>query len=476
MVSYIVVILVALAFLAVCRFFFYTPTASRRPAYVPQRRRRDARTAVRNRPGISMRERADTRVFTSSMRPDMDAAAMSTTQVIDPHIPEETKEVPRVTVPDQAASTEMEKTQVVSRDSLRNIVPAAMSQTANPATTAVEEVPAEMAPGPEIAEIPDDAESLLYRHIQHFLMRYATVTPDLAHDAEIVTELAFAKLGDHSDEEIGDMLAHIMVQEALLNAQRIYVMMPDAIVLEMVTDAFADVAFGERDETMTLLAYDALELGTHMDHGHFRILALLLLFHYSRNTNNTSVEAFNRYTKKYVLPLLDDLPTEYSYYQQLEYLQCVNLSRTSMTLGEILHESYPYFFGYEGFTEAELREVLDGKILREEYLVPSVYGDEYYKLAVADSSGLKEFFRNAGVVDETKRAALTNLMQSRPVIYDRKETEAILATLSPDLARLAKAWDSSMLRRSSPTLLGMYIGGAYVKQVIGEDFDLSRWV
>ena len=48
--------------------------------------------------------------------------------------------------------------------------------------------------------------------------------------------------------------------------------------------------------------------------------------------------------------------------------------------------------------------------------------------------------------------------------------------ISPDLARMQEVWDTSLLRRSSLTLMGMYIARACIKATIGEEFDLSHWM
>lgn len=463
MFPYITLLLVALVFLGVCRFFFYVTPKKRRAPYVPRY--------------TSTRERATTRSLkTREHLLPVEEPNLEETIVMAPVTAiaaEATKEIPRVINQDiekESSVNELEETRVVDREELRQIRDT--QQVPQPQTTSTisqtESAEEKWLP-------PTDADSVSRRHLRHFLVRYATVTPELAADAEKITERAFAKLGDLPNKEVQDIMSHIMVQEALVNAQRVYVMLPDDVILEMVTNAFVQVALGERDHTMTLLAYDALDAMTHMEHGHYHILALLLLFHYSRNTNNISTAAFRRYAKKYVEPLLADLPAEYSYYQQLEYLQTVTMSGRDALLGEILRDSYPYFFAYRGFTEKELTDLLQEERLRAEFVVKSIYGD-YYKLAVADFSALPEFFRRAEVEDEEKRHALTKLMQSRPVSYDRREGHKVLQATSPTLAQLADIWDSSMMRRCAPTLLGMYIGRAYIKEVIGEEFDLSRWI
>lgn len=74
------------------------------------------------------------------------------------------------------------------------------------------------------------------------------------------------------------------------------------------------------------------------------------------------------------------------------------------------------------------------------------------------------------------RSTLQALTESRPTPYDRKEMSYILGHISPDLVKLQDAWDTSLLRRSSLTLMGMYIAKICIRETIGEDFDLSHWM
>ncbi len=457
MVSYLVLAGVALLFLAVCRWFFYTPEPPRRAPYVPHyapRRRLSPETGAQ---AVSMSTQ-QLPVAAEGTEGQIEAASADDAEA--------TKVISRDELIAEAAAIRSGDTRIVAATA--RPAEGAVTSTAGAATEAEE---AER----EVAEMLADADSLLRRQVRHFLTRYATVTPDLAEDVRLVTERAFAKLDMLTDEELTDSLSHIMVQEALVNMQRVYVMMPDAAVMEMVTDAFVQVALGERNETLTLLAYDALQAMTHMDHGHFRVLALLLLFHYSRNTNTVSTSSFRRYADKYIRPLVDELPTEFSVFQQLEYLRCATLRGENAPFADVLRDSYPYFFSYRGFTQDELQRVLGGVNLRAEFFVRSVY-DGYCKLAVVDASNLPRFFMRAGIKDKALQERLRRLMESRPVEYAQDEFNRIVRELSPALVTLVDAWNGSMMRRSVPTLLGMYIGQLYVKEVIGEEFDLSRWL
>ena len=54
--------------------------------------------------------------------------------------------------------------------------------------------------------------------------------------------------------------------------------------------------------------------------------------------------------------------------------------------------------------------------------------------------------------------------------------ERILEEVSPALSALQKTWDGSLLRRSSLTLMGMYIAQIFLREAVGEEFDLSHWM
>ena len=340
---------------------------------------------------------------------------------------------------------------------------------------AEERTPARFAlePEPEVLESPQTPEVLEEYFVRHFLNQYGAVSRTAAQDARTVTHHLVERARALAGRDASDVLTHIMVQEALQNAQRTYVMLPNDTVLGMVGDAFYDVAQGSKSDTRTILAYDALRVMPRMEMGQFHALALLLLFHYSRNVDNVDADALRAYAARYVEPLIRELPGEYSGYQQLEYLHCVSLENRDTAFGQVLRDSYPLVFSFRGCMKSELDSI------RADWpagaLVPSLY-NSYVKAAVIDDSLLGDYFDRYGIDSEREQTLLSALLHSRPVPYDRREMEHILARIAPPLAELQKAWDGSLLRRSSLTLMGMYIAQIHISELIGEEFDLSHWM
>lgn len=136
----------------------------------------------------------------------------------------------------------------------------------------------------------------------------------------------------------------------------------------------------------------------YLTQGHYQILAILLLFLYSRNSHNVDKDSFCRYIDKYVYPFLDGFPTERPYYQQLDYLHCTAFEAKETHFAEILSDSYPLLFRFRGFTEEELRKALKGQRIPDEFIVPS-FNSPLVKLAMVDESMAKRFFRMTGIND-----------------------------------------------------------------------------
>ena len=457
-VPYMVVAAVAILFFIVCRFIVYGIGGKSRHAGV--KAEVTAEIPVRpRRKKVPVRQAVPETTAEFPLRKKSAGAGKSageTTQILP---------VKEIIKKADAAMGADGATRVFDRGELEKTLPPAKMPSGKVSAFTAEKAP-------EILEGTPTLQSLEERFVRHFLNRYGAVSSVVEQDTRMVTGHLIRNM-DMDPKDMADSLTHIMVQEALQNAQRTYVLMPNDTVLSMVTDAFADVARGRRSETRTTLAYDALKAMPRMEETQFNALSLLLLFHYSRNTDNVDMEAFRKYTRKYITPFLKELPDEYSGYQQMEYIRCVSLENREISFGRVLHDSYPLIFAYRGAMKSELSSVKSD--WPEDALVPSLY-NSYYKPAVVDDSLFADFCADMGITKEEDKTYLLKVLHSRPVDYDRKELSYILEKISPDLASMQEVWDTSLLRRSSLTLMGMYIARVCIKATIGEEFDLSHWM
>ena len=124
--------------------------------------------------------------------------------------------------------------------------------------------------------------------------------------------------------------------------------------------------------------------------------------------------------------------------------------------------------------QKELRKVLKGTPMPAEYIVRS-FNSPLVKLAMIDESMATRFFRLAGISDRAMQSQLLRLAKKRPAGFGGEEALDIMEDISPVLADLGDIWDSTMLRISTLSLLGLYLAQGYIKEQIGEEFDLSRW-
>ena len=310
--------------------------------------------------------------------------------------------------------------------------------------------------------------------IEPFAHAFGVVHGDAMQFVADITRDALAVLGITKLSEVKLLLQNIVIQEALLAMQKAYAGTPTTWMKTAALEAFSDVVQSPKSSTPYLVAFDALRVLPHLTLGHFQVMALTLLLQYSRNSNNYGRIHFQHYVEKYIEPFISDLPHDSSFYRQLDYLRCTQQERESVTLTQLLSNSYPFVFNYRGFTKEELFRATDGRGVDPRFVVRSL-NSNLYKLAVVDESLAQRFFREARISDPMVQRDLMALMKSKPTAFRGEEARQIMDDISPVLSDLARVYDESPMCSISLTLLGLYLGRAHVKATIGEEFDLSHW-
>ncbi len=310
--------------------------------------------------------------------------------------------------------------------------------------------------------------------IKPFIQFFGLVGESTKANVESITREALAALQITKISEVRYLLENIVVQEAIKCMQKAYAANPTDSMRAVALEAFFDVVQQPKSSTPYLVAFDALRVLPHMTLGHFQIMALSLLLQYSRNSNNYTLSNFQHYVGKYIEPFISDVPHDSSFFRQLDYLRCTIQERESITLAQLLGNSYPFVFNFRGFSREELEYITGRDGIDPNYIVKSM-NSSLYKLAMVDDSMAPRFFRQAHITDASMQRDLLALMRSKPTSFSGAEARNIMDDISPVLLDLADLFDNGPMSAMSLTLLGLYLGRAHVKATIGEEFDLSRW-
>ena len=308
-----------------------------------------------------------------------------------------------------------------------------------------------------------------------FTHHYGFVTSSMEALVLEVTREAFTRLGIHTKAEAEKLLSDVSMQEALLSMQKSYVGMETPWMKEIAVTAFVDLVSTEKENTLHLIAYDALRILPQIRLPHLQNLAMLLLLRYSRNSNNYSLENFRHYVEKYVKPFLTQLSMGPEVYSQLDYLRCVLPESEQPSFKELLTDVYPYVFAVEGFTETELEPALRGVSLNRHYVVKSL-NSGLFKFAAVDESMMPALFEEAGIRDHHIQDRLLALMVSRSASLAGDVGDGVILGIAKELRTLQEVYDTTQLGRTGLSLLGLYLAKLHVKGQINEDFDISNWI
>lgn len=286
-----------------------------------------------------------------------------------------------------------------------------------------------------------------------------------------ITEEAFDELGGVDEDTRRTILENLEVQEALLCMQKAYCTTPTEWMKKNAIAIFMDVMQQPRSSTLSLVAFDALHILSRLSLGQFQGMALTLLFRYSINSNNYSLERFRHYVKKYVEPFMSELPEEKEAYTQLQYLQCI-VHEEPMSFMNVLGQNYPLVSRYMGADVEEWTAIVPGI---EKSLVESIVAPSLYKLPIVNDAMADRFFRREKISDVAVQKELMKLMHKRPYRLSQEKGMDVLRRISPTLIDVNDLFNRTDLSRMKLSLVGLYLARTHVHSTIGEKFDLSRW-
>lgn len=286
-----------------------------------------------------------------------------------------------------------------------------------------------------------------------------------------ITEEAFEALGGMEEDTRRTILENIEVQEALLCMQKAYCTTPTEWMRKNAIAIFLDVMQQPRSSTLSLVAFDALHILPRLSLGQFQAMALTLLFRYSINSNNYSLEKFQHYIEKYVDPFISELPEDNEPYVQMQYLQCI-VHEEPISFMKVLEQNYPLVYRFMGAEVEEWESVLPGI---KESLVESIVSPSFYKLPIINDRMAKRFFQEENIDDASIQKQLLQLMRKRPYSLSNEKGGEVLHRISPSLLQVNDIFNRTDLNQMKLSLLGLYLARTHVNSTIGEKFDLSRW-
>lgn len=261
-------------------------------------------------------------------------------------------------------------------------------------------------------------------------------------------------------------------QYALFTVQKEYARNGDKDLGDLLVDLLIDRSKQDQRDILQIVLNESLSTAPKLTDTHLAALAVIFLFKYTQHHGVGNHQMFGEYLDKHLLPFASKLSKNRAGYQHLEFSGCGSVGLAGNSLEGILGITYQGQF-LNGFDQSEIasRAISVGQDSR--FFMPCLNAPS--KLQVrANSKEILEKHLDAEGVSPEDRAKIVELFDLGKM--SESEIKEKVIAIRPYMAEVFEIWTNSPMQTFTLTSVGIAIGHANIKRLIGEFASLSMWI
>jgi len=261
-------------------------------------------------------------------------------------------------------------------------------------------------------------------------------------------------------------------QYALFTIQKEYARNGDADLGDLLIDLLVDRSKLKQRDILQIVLNESLNTAPKLTESQLSALSVIFLFRYTQNKGVGNHQILGEYFDKMVSPFISSIVKNNACYQHLEYTGCGSVELVSTSLENILSQTYQGLFlkGFEN-KEIEDREITIG--LNPHFFIPCLNDQTKIQVRSNNKETLEKALTDHKIPPEdcTKIKDLFELNKMSENEINEKCIE-----IRPFMAELFEKWSNSEMNRFTLTSVGIAIGHANIKRLVGEFSNLSIWI
>lgn len=298
-----------------------------------------------------------------------------------------------------------------------------------------------------------------------------------AHDiatqrAEEVTERFLNKLQAENPEGF-EQAQDPDFQHALFTAQKEYARTGDAELGDLLVDLLVDRSKQAQRDMIQIVLNESLTVAPKLTTGQLSVLAVCFLCKYTQNRGIGNHQALGEYWDSQLHPFIENMSRSNASYQHLEFAGCGSISSVgSKSLPGILGQIYQGQF-LKGFEEIEIQNREVSIENPPDFFIPCLNDGNLIQVRANSEESLRNLMDQKSV-PETEREKLVELFNLNKMSENEIRDKCV--EIRPYMEDLFEYWNETLMARFSLTSVGIAIGHANIKRLVGEFADLSIWI
>jgi hypothetical protein len=289
--------------------------------------------------------------------------------------------------------------------------------------------------------------------------------------AQEVTEDFLSKLEKENPSGIGKANDPDF-QYSLLTVQREYARCGDKELEALLVDLLVDRSKQDGRNILQIVLNESLTTAPKLTGSQLAALAIIFLLRYTQNFGVGNHASFGAYLDKHVSPFIAASASSDASYQHMEFTGCGSIGMLTASLESVLGQVYQGLF-QNGFDASEIssRNISLGHDTR--FFIPCFNDPTKLQVRANSKEILTKNFDAFGVA-EADRAQVVQLFDATKMSDAQIRDKCV--QIRPYMAELFERWTKSPMKQFTLTSVGMAIGHANIKRLVGEFSDLSIWI
>lgn len=261
-------------------------------------------------------------------------------------------------------------------------------------------------------------------------------------------------------------------QYALFTVQKEFARNGDEDLGDLLVDLLVDRSKQDQRDILQIVLNESISTAPKLTDTNLAVLAVIFLFKYTQNFDVRNHQMLGDYLDKHLLPFVSKLSKNSAGFQHLEFTGCGSKGISSYTLEGLIGTTYQGYF-LKGFDQSEIenRGILVGPDPR--FFMQCLNDPSKLQVRTNNVEVLGKYLDQEGVSaeDKVKIMELFNLGKMSEAEINEK-----LIALRPYMSEVFDIWTNSPMETFNLTSVGMAIGHANIKRLIGEFASLSIWI
>jgi hypothetical protein len=261
-------------------------------------------------------------------------------------------------------------------------------------------------------------------------------------------------------------------QYALFTVQREYARNGDKQLGDLLVDLLVDRSKQEQRDILQIVLNESLNTAPKLTESQLAALALIFLFGHTQNFRVGNHETLGLYLDKHVAPFASKIVKNLACYQHLQFCGCGSIGLGTRELELIIGSVYQGQF-LKGFDEKEVADRGISLGLDPNFFIRCLNDPSKIQVRANSKETLEKAFEAYAVTpdDRSKIGALFDVgKMSNSEIRDK------CIEIRPFMSEVFDVWSDSAMKNFTLTSVGIAIGHANIKRLVGEFANLSIWI